>query len=59
MDYWVAAGLFPPSNNYTDLCIKARSVDILNETVQNILNKAFPEDVPNKDNSSIIGFNVF
>ena len=59
MDYWVAAGLITPSNNYTWLCEQSLKVDILNETIQNILNKAFPEDTPNKDNASVIGFDVF
>ena len=59
MDYWVSVGLFPPSDNYTDLCIKAKSIDIKDEKTQAFLNGIYPEDTPNKDNASVIGFDVF
>jgi FtsP/CotA-like multicopper oxidase with cupredoxin domain len=59
MDYWVAAGLIAPSDNLTLLCLQAMQVDILNETTQAILSKAFPEDGVNSDNASVSGFDVF
>ena len=55
----MAAGVIPPSNNLTQLCLDSLNVNILDKATQKILDKAFPENKVNADNSSVSGFDVF